>query len=503
MSEEKEVFWNYLSILIGQAGTTGLMLLITIITARVLQPEGFGIFSLFLMIAGLLSVLCIDWPNSSIIRFGKEEFLKTGSLAEVFWGRIIIFASCFGIITLFLFVAREWIAGYIGINQNIVFFILAYVFLVSVFEIQLYILQAVGMFKEFGLVPFIGKLSNLLLLFFVVFIIGLTDILFIIGISIITQLISVLVIVTTLRREWFTPPKFSQRKITEMVQFSWPMIFGAVSVVIIGYIDTIIIKEFLPISSVGIYSIAYLGMTSVSVVILSIVSLLFPLITTFRYQGRVVLIRQYMDEIIPQGVFIWSVFISALMVIGSIVIPLLFGISYSTAVIPFVILLAGLSARSVSSFYSGITVSFDLMKKVVILSVLIAVLNIIGDLLLIPIWGINGAAVATALSFIIVNIIYVPFVNGPLIKKCSVLESKYPRAFCLVYNFPAFPALLICIFIDSAVLQILLFILLLSLSLAIAIKTGLFKEGTIDIIKYINMPDCIKIPIIRAYRLLI
>ena len=101
MSEEKHFFWNYLSLGAGQSGAYISQLLLTIIIARAIRPEGFGILSLFLMISGIFCMLLIDWPNSSIIRYGKKEFIETERISEIFWARFTILLVTF-LIALFI-----------------------------------------------------------------------------------------------------------------------------------------------------------------------------------------------------------------------------------------------------------------------------------------------------------------------------------------------------------------------------------------------------------------
>jgi O-antigen/teichoic acid export membrane protein len=503
MAEEKQVFWNYLAILVGQFGSSVLAIFTAVITARLLQPEGYGILALFLMVIGLSGTLFIDWPNAAIIRYGKEEFIKTEKIAEVVWARIIIFATTFCTISLSLYLFKDWIVEYIGIETRFFYLIIVYILVSSVAGLSLYVLQAVGKLKVFGIVPFIRSITYFLLLIFIVLKLSSINVVDIILIGIISQIIMIFIVFSTVKLQWFYPPKILRSRIYQIISYAWPMVFGALSAVVIGYIDTIVIKEYLSTADVGIYSIAYMGMTFVSVIILSVVSLLFPLITSFRVQGKINLIKQYIDDLIPQGVFVWSIFVSIVTIIGAIIIPLLFGESYRAATLPFMVLLLGVSFMSIASFYSGVITTFDLLKKMVLVSVLISVLNVIGDLLLVPRMGLVGAATATSLSFLIANVIYVPFLNKSLINKCRKLDSGYKRYFVSVYNIPMLLSLFVCLFVSDWLLKIPIFTLIIVISIIVAKKTGLFKKETLDFIDFIEMPFFLKKGIIRVYRLLI
>lgn len=502
MSEEKQFFWNYLSLGIGQSGAYISQFLLTIIIAKTIQPEGFGILSLFLMISGILCMLIIDWPNSAIIRFGKKEFIETKQISEIFWARFTILIITFLISFFILLYFRNYIDNYVGI-KNTSFLLLGYICSTSMILFISNIFQTTGKIKIFGFMNFISKFSLLVLVIIIIIIFHSLTITNTILLFIISQIIVVLIGIAIINKKWIFPIKFSKEMIFTIIIFSWPMIFGALSAIILDYISTILIKTYLTISDVGIYSVAFMVMTIFSMIILSLPTLILPIVSSIKFQQRTNILIEFINEIIPQGVFFWSLFISLSVIICSFSIPIIFGQSFAQATTPLLILLFGVSFMSISSFHSSILVNYDLMKKLVIISILIAVLNLFGSLTLIPINGLNGAALATAGAYAILNIFFIPFVYPDLLNQLGSEAVKNSDIFIIKFNFPIFFVLPICLFVDNLIIRVILSVSVIIFSIIIARRMHLFKENSMKYVEYIDMPNPIKNVIKKIYSHLI
>jgi len=498
MTEEKQFFWNYFSLAIAQGGAYIFQFLITIIIARAIQPTGYGILSLFLMISGIMCMLIIDWPNSSLIRYGKTEFIDTGKISEVFWARFTILLVAFLITLITLLFFKNFIDDYIGI-RDVSFLLLGYICSTSLILFISNIFQTTGKIKLFGFMNFISKLSLLALAFIVIILFNSLTEIDIILLYIFSQIIVVIIGIAILNKKWIFPIKFSKDMISTIIIFSWPMVFGALSVISLNYVSTVMIKTYMTISDVGVYSLAYMVMTILSMMILSLPGLILPIVASMKAQQKTHIIIEIMNDIIPQGIFLWSLVVSLFVIICSFIIPIIFGQSYTQATTPLLILLLGSSFMSISAFHSSILVNYDIIKKLVIISVLIAVLNIIGSVILIPLIGINGAALATAGSYAIIDFFYIFIIFPNLQVKFGndVIQSSYK--WIVKFNFPIFLVLPVCLFIDNLILRILLSLALIIISLIIAREMNLFKRSTLKYIEYIDIPNPIKMLMNKVY----
>lgn len=500
MTEEGQIFWDYLSVIAGQAFFSFFSLVTTILIAQTLQPEGYGIFTLFLMATGICLTLFMNWPNAAIICYGKEEFIKEGLIRETFWARLLIFALSFIGITIVLFLIKDWLVTYIGISAQDFPLILLYIAFFSLGEIFSNIFRAIGMVKLYGFNLFLkaGCQFVLLISFFFVFK-GFT-VTEIIILMIVSQVIVFLLPIMVLKINWIYPPKIEFQKIGKMISYSWPFIVSAASVILIGYVGTILIKYYLSSYDVGVYAVAYNNSILVFGIMLALNPVLFPLFMIFKVQNRYDLIRTYIDKTTPIGIFLWSILISIVIIFSSLLIPFLFGNPYQNATLPFMILLAGVSFQSISGFYSSIYSAFEQTKSLVFISVLISLVNIAGMFLLIPVFGILGAAVATSIAYSVGNIVYLPMMNFLAKNKNNSIKIDSKRYFDVLYNLPTLVVLGLCIFFSEWWQQVIVGFFIIALSFIYAKKSGLFCKESIELISFIEMPGVLKKNIIKTFQ---
>ena len=496
-SEGKQIFWNYFSILSGQLGSMALNIFILSITARVLQPAGYGILMLFLMVVSLISMLIINWPNAAILRFGKEEFLKTGKIAEVFWARMVILAVSLAVSIVLIFIFGDRITGYIGIGRNGLLILVPYILLNTVYEMIPYTMQATGNMKTYGFLPVFEKSATLFFLLLVFFKIIPASVMTILVCTMAGQVVMVAVAFSKIKPDLLRPVRFLAERARQILGYSWSLSIGAASTFIVRWIDIVIIKIFMPVSSVGLYSISYKGMTFISAMIMSTVGLTFPLITSLRTTERKDLIVRYLDELIPQGVLVWSVFLSFVISVSGLFIPLFLGESYRQSVTPFMILAVAIAFNSIACFYSGIVGSFDLIKESVLISIFLSIFNLLGDVLLIPRIGLNGAAITKVVSIAATNILYIPMIN-----RQGSFGARKDRYSVNIWAMPALVTLIGCVFLKAWYLQIAVFAGVTVLFLVLARAAGVFKEKTSEIINFIEMPLMIKNAINKIIRVM-
>ena len=89
----------------------------------------------------------------------------------------------------------------------------------------------------------------------------------------------------------------------------------------------------------------------------------------------------------------------ALAPIGAIAIPRIFGAEYDAAVPPFLLLLPGVAAVGVSRVLARYFAAIHKLRGLLVLGASVLVLNVVLNLVLIPRYGIEGAAVASLVSY--------------------------------------------------------------------------------------------------------
>ncbi len=187
---------------------------------------------------------------------------------------------------------------------------------------------------------------------------------------------------------------FSTSKFNKMVSYSAPLVLSSIGLVVAVNIDRIAIKDLLGLDELGIYGVAYRFAAVAGLVMIGFQEALTPLI-----------FKNYKKKKTPSDISrIFDIFIifASLVVVGSILfsseIVILFTteIFYNSAnLITFLILAVFFS--NVFIFTPGLSIAKK-TKLISVVAIFGAILNIILNYTLIPIFGLSGAAYATLIS---------------------------------------------------------------------------------------------------------
>lgn len=196
-----------------------------------------------------------------------------------------------------------------------------------------------------------------------------------------------------------TKPDFSSVK--PLLKFGIPLIITGIGYWIIQSSDRYLIKYFLDISQVGIYSVSYSCAFVLMFFWTSLRGVLLPDLAVLYEQGKVRELEARFSRVLKYAVAFSVPAITGLFILASPIIKTLSSAEFLPASSVLVIV-------SVSVFFYGVFVHFntlmDILKKVKFLSsvwITIAIINIILNLIFIPDFGITGAAYATLISFFI------------------------------------------------------------------------------------------------------
>lgn len=496
--EVKKLFWDYFAILSGQAGMAVLGMLSLTLTARFLEPEGFGELSLILMVTGFLSMLIINWPNAAIIRFGKQEYVETGKISTIFWTRMMLFAVSVVVAIISLYFAQDRIISYVRIENKYFYLIVLYVIVSALAELSVYFYLAIGDMVRYSAIPFSGKLINFILLIFLSLHWFEPSVINVLMVSILAQLGVCILSAVYLSRAYILPVNIDKSMTRNVLRYSWSIPLGGLSSFVVGWIDFYFIKKFMTVPDIGIYSLAYRGFTFLVLIIMSVNSLMTPLIVSLRANQRIDLIRRYLDDTAGVLLFFWSLFIVALIPFVTLLLPQVFGIRYTAAIGSFIILSAALAYNAIGALYASVTAAYDIIFKVIVINIVTSVINILADIWLIPIFGINGAALATALAIGLTSVLYVP-----LLRKYPELEYRKKRFMIVLFPLPVIFMIVFSLLVKSWFLQAAVAGVIIIVSLKLGKRAGLFSANTLSLLERIDMPERIKMNMRRMYSVLV
>lgn len=198
--------------------------------------------------------------------------------------------------------------------------------------------------------------------------------------------------------------KFNPRT-KDMFLFSLPLLISGVLTLLLTKTDTLMVSYFRSSTDVGLYNAAFPIANSLVLVLSSFGFLYLPMASRLDSGGKRERVSR-MYRLSSKWIYILTFPLFALLVtFPEQILRLFFGDAYSDAAVTLVILSIGIfinvaAGRSLETFAALGKPKFELVSNSIAFT-----LNLILNVLLIPIYGIIGAAIASAAAFAVLNII--------------------------------------------------------------------------------------------------
>jgi len=384
-----------------------------IIVARFFGPEVYGIFSLAILIIGIFITFSLIGFSDGLTRYismlrGKKRLKDISSLIN---SSLIVSMSLSIIICGILFVSSDFISINFFHNENLSLFlkILSFTIPLSVFSSIL--LSIIKSFEKIYIYSFfvniVNNLTKLVILLILIFLgVNESAIIF----SYFLGVLSLVVGPYLFSKRYLPQVIFSNnislksKNFKEMLEYSWPiMFFGALSGVLY-WIDSIMIGYFLGVESVGFYNAAIPLVALLWVAPDIFIQLFFPLITKEFSRGKLKLVEDLSKQV-NKWILIINLPIFFIMILfPGVLINLLFGAEYLVAENSLRILAVGGIFISIGAISSSILSSLGKSKLILANIISASILNFLLNIILIPIYGLEGAAIATSTSAFFLNI---------------------------------------------------------------------------------------------------
>ncbi len=198
--------------------------------------------------------------------------------------------------------------------------------------------------------------------------------------------------------------RFSYDKAKALMMESWPFIISGFIFPIYMNIDVVMIKYFMDEYSVGIYSVAIRIITQISMLGTIFSSLLFPIIVRLKINHP----QCYRDTVISSVslVLVFSLVTVVFLVLSAkYLIPELFGNEFRPAIPVFNILSIALMFLWPAGIFTRLLVIEAATKIEMIKTLIAALMNVLLNILLIPKYGLEGAAIASVSAYFISDLL--------------------------------------------------------------------------------------------------
>lgn len=401
------------SIILLVASTFGMIFqfIVRIIIARFYNPNDYGLFNLFYTILNIFLVISMLGLSSGLSRFiafynssGEEK--KTKEVEKFGIILTILSSICFGI---FLFFFSPELSNIFTDNLILENYLkIAAITLPSygLLSTLTSIYRGHKRIKEKILFFDVGKELLFLIFCIIVGILSLPFIGIIWSFFISYNLIAIVFLIYYFKiHKSLTNHRFKlnfDRKIgEEILIFSIPILFVEMMNNLMGWTDTIMIGYFLKEASVGFYNVAKPLSLLINTSMIASAFIYVPIATDLFAKKRF-----NENKVIYSVLTKWICIITlpiaiVLFFYAEEVIKIIFGIEYISATIPLKILTLTYFIQIIVGPVGHTLTAFGKTKFLMYSTIFSLIINIILNIILIPKFGISGAAIATSISFLI------------------------------------------------------------------------------------------------------
>jgi len=404
-------------VFIGTILGTLLGLITRIITVRYITTTEFGLFSLAVVIVNILAILSSLGFENSVPRYisyalGKKEYTKVWATIKSSL-KVSLLLSI--ILSFTLFFLSPKIANLFHKSSLIT------PIRILAFTVPLMVLSNLLISILRGLEDVKGKIYfqnifpfgiKIILLSFVI-LLGLSfkGVLYAYLLGSLFTL--VLIIYYAKKKISLFIPKGSNSSFSltkELVAFSLPLLGTSISTMIMGWTDTIMLGYFKSADVVGLYNVALPLSRFIALPLGALAFIYLPIASQLYAQGKLKEMKRLYASVTKWTFFITLPILLCMFLAPKSILSLLFGNKYIGASIALQLLVIG---EFVHTFLgpNGMTMISLGRTGIILLCTLVSALsNIILNLLLIPKYGLAGAAGASAFSLALANILLSGFI---------------------------------------------------------------------------------------------
>ncbi len=388
----QSIFSNALIATVGRGVTIACGLAATALMTRMLGVDGFGVYSLILTIAAMTQLaadfgLYLTLSRELGISHGKPSE-KIANIASL---RIILLLVLFGISSV-VFLALPSARTHAGM-----FCILAIgLIFQSGSQLLMSIFQAYGAVWRATLGDIAGRVAQVTILAVGLFIFSSHGTPVWVASAFASGLIlSFLIHVVVLPNKKLLRIKMSRKAWGDVMKVSWPIALMLILNVIYFRIDTVLLSSLRTSEEVGLYSLAYKVIENGLFFPAMIGGLLLPVITSALARTDVTRTQKLLVQGLTLSLSGASIIVAILLVFPTEIIILLGGEEFAASGALLRILSIALGSMFLGNIFGFTLIALAKQKALAILYGVLAALNIIANLIVIPQFGASGAAWVT------------------------------------------------------------------------------------------------------------
>ncbi len=397
-------------ILLNPLGLLISFLVMSIILPRVMTVESYGIYNVAMAWLQVFILVALVGQDTSLVRFIPQYIVKKqwGELRGVLLHATSLSQAVSAGLIALLAAVIYYLAPQLGTEKTITYFfalpLIAVIALTTLREASLRAFKHVALsyIPDSIVRPLILGLSALILFWFSGQLVSASQLMLLSFISILSAF--------ALGGYWLyraLPVVVYQAKAvyhtTTWIKVSLPLFFISGMNLILRRTDIVMLDLFQGETLAGLYSVASRLADLASFGLVAVNTITAPMISELYNKGE----HKELQNIITlaaRGIFVITVLVSLVMIVAGTFLLGLSGQDYTVAYIPLLILLAGQAVNALSGSVGFIMTMTGHQNQAAVIIASGALLNILLNIILIPAYGMNGAAIATAVTTALWNI---------------------------------------------------------------------------------------------------
>ncbi|MFC6795391.1 flippase [Halobaculum halobium] len=268
----------------------------------------------------------------------------------------------------------------------------------------------------------------------------------------------------------------------ELLSFSIPLLITSAMLLVFSEIDTLMLGYFASSGTVGDYKVVYPLAMLLLIVLRSFQFLFMPQISERHADddlaGAVEAYASVTKWVFVATVPVFLVLISA----PKQIIILLFGAEYTGGTLALIVLCVGFVTHTAVGPNGTTLTSIGRTRTIMYDNIVVAAINVILNFLLIPRYGILGAAIATAVAYVGINILY----SAQLFRALGILPFPGSAIRLYLFSLISAAAVLWTWFIDAATVRLIVAAVALLLFPVAVVRLGGISVREVELLEQVG-----------------
>ncbi len=392
------VFKNASWLMLGKVMQMLLSLAVSVLTARYLGPQNYGLINYGASYVALFSSLCTLGINSVIVK----EFVDNPEQQGEAIGTTLLLRATAAFLSIITIVAIVLVVDQNEPTTIVVVAICSLSLFFHIFEIFNYWFQSQYKSKVTAITTFAAYAA--VSLYKLILLINGADVYWFAFSTSLDYICVAVLLYCSYRKNHGPRLSFSKAKAKELLSKSYHYILAGIMVSIYGQTDKFMLKHMLDESSVGYYSISTVICGMWTFVLAAIIDAMVPRIAELHKENKEIFLKK--NRQLYAIIFYVSMAVSCFfMIFGKLVIKILYGDDFLPATEPLKVITWYTAFSYLGTARNIWMVCEDKQKYLKYIYISAAVLNVAMNLLFIPRWGTVGAAVASLITQIVTSIV--------------------------------------------------------------------------------------------------